>query len=122
MHRRCSKREVRMQSTNQAAGHPHRSGENTATRIEATKEKTPGALLTAAQAAQALRISERTFHKLRREAWMPRPVMLGPRLLRWYRTEIEAAWPGAPRQQEPLPMPANLKSGQAAKRQRATAQ
>lgn len=56
------------------------------------------ALLDAKQAAAVLNISERKFHELRNSvAWLPRPIALGPRLLRWSRVELEAAVAEAPR-------------------------
>src|SRR5687768_13827048 len=58
------------------------------------------ALLADDQAAQLLGVSTRKFHELRQEPWMPRPVVLGPRLVRWARTELEAAVSSMPRQQE----------------------
>lgn len=40
-------------------------------------------LLDRHQAAAALGVSSRTFEDLMNQPWMPRPVQLGPRLLRW---------------------------------------
>lgn len=66
-------------------------------------------LLTADQAArEVFGVSERKFHDLRKAAWMPRPVVLGERCLRWVRTEIESAAANMPRQAEPAPAPAQL--------------
>lgn len=69
-----------------------------------TSSKTPtpfakpfAALLTPAQAARdVFGISERSFHKLRKAAWMPKPVVLGPRLIRFVRSELEAACAAMP--------------------------
>lgn len=70
------------------AGQAHTSGAATS----------PPALLTAPQAAGVLQVSERRFHQLRlSEDWLPRPIALGPRLLRWSRQELEAAVAAAPR-------------------------
>ena len=56
------------------------------------------ALLTPAQAArEVFGISERSFHELRKSAWMPKPVVLGPRLIRFVRVELEAACAAMPR-------------------------
>lgn len=61
--------------------------------------KPPRPLLTAAEAAREIYgISERQFHKLREQHMVPAPVMLGPRCLRWLRTELEAAAATLPRQ------------------------
>ncbi|MDB5957686.1 hypothetical protein [Ramlibacter sp.] len=57
-------------------------------------------LLTDEQSAAAFHVSKRKFHELQSEPWMPRPVALGPRLLRWSRTELEAAVARMPRQTE----------------------
>lgn len=56
-------------------------------------------LLDAKQAAATLGISERKFHALRasKAPWLPKPIALGPRLLRWPRAELEAAVVAAPR-------------------------
>ena len=67
------------------------------------------ALLTAEQAAALLGVSVRSFHELRREAWMTQPVVLGPRLLRWPRAELEAAIARMPRQTTPGAEPAQLR-------------
>ncbi len=55
-------------------------------------------LLTIGQAARVLGVSERRFHQLRDEAWMPRPVALSSKVIRWVRAELEAAVVAAPRQ------------------------
>lgn len=67
------------------------------------------ALLTDEQSAACLGISVRKFHDLRAEPWMPLPVVLGPRLLRWPRAELEAAIQNAPRQAQPASEPAQLR-------------
>lgn len=66
-------------------------------------------LLTDEQAAASLGVSVRKFHDLRDELWMPRPVVLGPRLLRWPRVEIESAVARMPRQEAKAPEPAQLR-------------
>jgi predicted DNA-binding transcriptional regulator AlpA len=68
------------------------------------------ALLSAEQAARVYGISERTFHELRRKGLVPAPVELGPRLLRWVRTELEAGVAALPRQAAPAPMPSQLRA------------
>lgn len=73
---------------------------------------TKPALLTAAQSArEVLNVSERMFHKMRSMGLVPPPVVLGPRLLRWHRQELEAAIASLPRQSEPAPEPVQLKQG-----------
>jgi predicted DNA-binding transcriptional regulator AlpA len=57
-------------------------------------------LLSDVQAAACLGVSVRTFHTLRHEPWMPLPIQLGPRLLRWPRTELEQAVASMPRKQK----------------------
>ncbi|MBT9486567.1 MAG: hypothetical protein IV093_03560 [Rubrivivax sp.] len=70
----------------------------------------PTALLTAEQAArEVFGVSERTFHKLRLAPWMPRPVVCGPRILRWVRSELETAVLNMPRQAQPNPEPTQLR-------------
>ena len=54
-------------------------------------------LLTPAQAAKQLGVSERTFHSLRRQPWFPHPVVLGPRITRFVAHELAAACASAPR-------------------------
>ena len=70
------------------------------------------ALLTAAQAAREVYgVSERTFHDMRGKGLVPAAVELGPRLLRWHRSELEAAIAAFPRRAEALPAPAQLLRG-----------
>lgn len=74
--------------------------------------------LNESQAAALFGVSQRTFADLRHEAWMPEPMVLGPRSLRWSRDElVEAMRQRAPRGQR-QPMPAHLA---AAKREAAQA-
>jgi predicted DNA-binding transcriptional regulator AlpA len=54
-------------------------------------------LLTTEEAAAALGLPVRTFHTLRREPWMPAPIVLGPRLVRWAHSELMAAVGRMPR-------------------------
>jgi predicted DNA-binding transcriptional regulator AlpA len=58
------------------------------------------ALLTDEQAAQCMNISRRTFRQLQGKQWMPRAIVLGPRLVRWSRIELEEAVRAMPRQQD----------------------
>jgi hypothetical protein len=49
-------------------------------------------LLTSAEAARLIfGVSERKFHEMRSLPWMPQPRVLGPRLVRWVRDELEHA-------------------------------
>lgn len=57
-------------------------------------------LLTDEEAAACYGVSRRMFHELRKEPWMPKPVVLGPRTMRWSLAELEAAIANMPRQQE----------------------
>ena len=54
-------------------------------------------LLTEEEAAAALRVSRRTFQSLRDEEWMPKAILLGPRILRWSADELRKAIAGMPR-------------------------
>ena len=65
-------------------------------------------LLTDEQSAAVLGVSVRRFHELRHEEFMPPPVVLGPRLLRWHHAEIEAAIAKMPRQAAAAAEPAQL--------------
>ena len=57
----------------------------------------PKILLTTAEGAAVLGLPLRTFHSLRNEPWMPRPVILGPRLVRWSHSELVEAVGRMPR-------------------------
>ena len=65
-------------------------------------------LLTDNRAAAALGISVRKFHELRH--LLPPPVQLGPRCVRWIRSELEEAAASLPRQDRPVE-PAQLLRG-----------
>lgn len=68
------------------------------------------ALLTDEQAArEVLGVSPRTFAELIKKPWMPRPVVLGPRMRRWPRAELEAAIASMPRQEQAPSEPAQLR-------------
>ena len=72
-------------------------------------------LLTDEQAAACIGVSVRKFHQLRAETWMPLPIVLGPRALRWARVELEEAVVKMPRQQKPAGEPLQLAKGRAAR-------
>ena len=65
-------------------------------------------LLSDDAAALVLGVSRRKFHELRQEPWMPKPRVLGPRLLRWVRSELEQAALSIPQQQQAIE-PAHLR-------------
>lgn len=67
-------------------------------------------LLNDAQAAQCMGISRRKFHELRYASYMPRPIVLGPRIVRWSRAELEQAVASMPRQGQ-ASEPAQLRRG-----------
>lgn len=68
-------------------------------------------LLNARQAAELIGISERTFHNLRAEPWMPRAIEMRPGMPRWHRMELEAALrERAPRQTDQPAEPAQLRA------------
>lgn len=56
-------------------------------------------LLTDDEGAEALGVSPRMFAKLLHEPWFPKPVVLGPRLKRHVRAELEAAVANMPRRE-----------------------
>lgn len=60
-------------------------------------------------ARDVLRVSPRTAAELIKQPWMPRPIVLGPRLLRWSLAEVEAAIANMPRQVQPGAEPAQLR-------------
>lgn len=66
-------------------------------------------LLDDEQSAALLGVSRRTFHALRAEPWWPvRAVVLGPRLTRWPRAELEQAIAVMPREKSKGSEPAQL--------------
>ena len=66
------------------------------------------ALFTTEQAAAYLGMSEAKFHELRGEAWMCAPIPLGPRLVRWARTDLDTAILAMPRQASRTSEPTQL--------------
>lgn len=58
----------------------------------------PLLLLDRHQSAAVLGISARTFEELSGEPWMPLPIQLGQRLLRWSLIELQEAVTRMPRQ------------------------
>jgi predicted DNA-binding transcriptional regulator AlpA len=60
--------------------------------------------LSVKEVCERLGVSESTFHRIRDEAWMPRPIALSPQILRWSVTEIDEAL----RKQAPRPEPGEV--------------
>jgi predicted DNA-binding transcriptional regulator AlpA len=83
-------------------GHASRQETNTSAAAEgsgpAVRHHVPLMLLDRHQAAAVFGISSRTFEELKDAEWMPRPVQLGPRLLRWPLSELQCAIARMPRQ------------------------
>jgi len=75
-------------------------------------------LLSEKQAAALYGVSVRKFFELRVAGLVSEPIVLGPRLLRWPRAEIEAAIAGMPRQRLAGAEPLHLAKGRAASRGR----
>lgn len=72
----------------------------------------PRRLLNFNELQEKLGVSERTARKLIHESWMPDPIELGPRALRWVDAEIDEALAArAPRRAEPAAEPAQLLRG-----------
>lgn len=91
---------------------PTPAGASGAGGAKSAREPARTALLTAEQAAREVYgVSERTFHGMRAKGLVPAAVELGPRLLRWHRSELEAAIAAMPRRAEALPVPAQLLRG-----------
>jgi predicted DNA-binding transcriptional regulator AlpA len=69
-------------------------------------------LLTSEQAAQhVFGVSLRTFQSMRDKEWFTaRPRNLGPKTVRWVRSELEALVLNIPASNEKAPMPAHLKA------------
>lgn len=59
--------------------------------VPAQQAITPPELLTEREAAALLGVGPRKFHQLRTEAWLPAAIELGPRALRWSRSELLTA-------------------------------
>lgn len=78
----------------------------------------PRILLTDVEAADAVGVSVRKFHELRKLPDWPRAVVLGLRVLRWSRAELEAAVECLPRQAAPGAEPAHLARGREARAKR----
>lgn len=57
----------------------------------ARSSTTPPEMLTEREAAAVLGVGQRKFHQLRAEAWFPQAIELGPRALRWSRSELLVA-------------------------------
>jgi predicted DNA-binding transcriptional regulator AlpA len=80
-------------------------------RLSATLSTIAPALFTTEQAAAYLGMSEAKFHELRGEPWMCAPIPLGPRLVRWARTDLDEAIAAMPRVKAAPSEPAQLLRG-----------
>ena len=69
---------------------------------------------------ERLNVSESTFHRMRDEEWMPRPIALSPKVVRWSAAEVdEALLRRAPRVEPGAnPVPANLAATTSGRRYR----
>lgn len=67
-------------------------------------------LLTDREAAQAMGIGVTTFHSIRNQDWMPKPIKLSAKIVRWSRSELEHALASMPRQTQ-ASEPAQLRRG-----------
>jgi predicted DNA-binding transcriptional regulator AlpA len=72
-------------------------------------------LVAEVEAADLLGVSRRKFQELRQESWMPKPRVLGPRLLRWVRSELEQAVISIPQQEQPSSEPERLRRARIAR-------
>jgi predicted DNA-binding transcriptional regulator AlpA len=74
-------------------------------------------LLTDVQVAELWGISQSFFYELRKKdlAWFPQAVQLSPKVVRYLRTEAEAAALHMPRQVGPADEPARLRRGRIAR-------
>jgi len=69
---------------------PKRHAANVAAPVNSASQSAE--LLTEAESAALLCVGVRKFHQLRKTAeWLPQPIALGPRCLRWSRAELLAA-------------------------------
>lgn len=74
-----------------------------------TSSYQPRAYLNVREMCDRLGVSERTFHRIRNEDWMPRPIALSPQVLRWSLAEVDQAMrQRAPRAETAAPAPAQL--------------
>ncbi len=60
-------------------------------RVPVHSSAVPPELLNEREAAAVLGVGQRKFHQLRAEAWFPQAIELGPRALRWSRSELLVA-------------------------------
>jgi len=65
-------------------------------------------LVPASVGAKIIGVSERTFHAFRKREDFPKPIVLGPRAVRWRRQEIEAWVAGLQVETMPRPQPERL--------------
>jgi predicted DNA-binding transcriptional regulator AlpA len=77
-----------------------RSDDGAAAQPASRSASLPPVLLTEDEAATVLGVSKRTFLNLREQPWMPRAIVLGPRMHRYSLDELRAAVANMPRQSE----------------------
>lgn len=68
----------------------------------------PSLLLTARETASLIGFSLRMLHYLRKQEHFPKPIILGPRAVRWRRRDIEAWVDGLAANNDFLPEPLQL--------------
>lgn len=87
------------------------------------REKSPGSVLVdaATGAAEVFDCSERQFYSLRQHEDFPKPVVLGPRIIRYRRAELEAFIAKLVAVEAPAE-PAQLAAGKQRKAERQTAE
>ena len=69
----------------------------------------PRAYLNVREMCERLGVSERTFHRIRNEEWMPRPIALSAQVLRWSVAEVDQAMrQRAPRSESAAAAPPQL--------------
>lgn len=88
--------------------------------MKSKPEFLPPLLLDDEQAASTFGVSTRTFAMLQAESWMPKPIVLGPRMRRWSRAELEAAVAAMPRMDGAVPEPLPLVKARAARSSQTT--
>jgi predicted DNA-binding transcriptional regulator AlpA len=73
-------------------------------------------LISASQAARIIGISERTLHNFRKRDDFPKPIVLGPRTVRWRHQEIEVWIASLPAETQPRSEPERLCSSRSVRK------
>lgn len=58
---------------------------------DGSASSTPRAYLSVKAMCERLDVSESTFHRIRDEDWMPRPIALSSKVVRWSAAEVDEA-------------------------------